>query len=102
MSTTPAVNDHVEKHRFELVEDGQVAYATYVMEDGVLVFTHTVVPEAIGGRGLATVLVKAGLGAARERGLQVTPRCPVFRAYMQRHPETHDLLSTEGRSLVGI
>ena len=53
-------------------------------------------------RGLASVLVKAGLGAARERGLQVTPRCPVFRAYMQRHPETHDLLSAEGRTLVGI
>jgi predicted GNAT family acetyltransferase len=95
------VHDNTLMERFETTVDGQVAYAAYRMEGQVIVFTHTVVPEAIGGRGVATDLVRAGLASARERGLQVTPRCPVFRAFMKRHADTHDLLSPEGHQLVG-
>lgn len=97
---TMTVHDNISMERFEAVVDGQVAYAAYRMEGQVIVFTHTVVPEAIGGRGVATELVKAGLASARERRLQVTPRCPVFRAYMKRHADTHDLLSPEGRQII--
>jgi uncharacterized protein len=95
------VHDNTLMERFETTVDGQVAYAAYRMEGQVIVFTHTVVPEAIGGRGVATDLVRAGLASAREQGLQVTPRCPVFRAFMKRHADTHDLLSPEGHQLVG-
>lgn len=95
------VHDNAGMDRFETSLDGHIAYAAYQMEGSVIVFTHTVVPEAIGGRGVATELVKAGLASARERGLQVTPRCPVFRAFMKRHADTHDLLSPEGQQLIG-
>lgn len=95
------VHDNPGMERFETIVDGQVAYAAYRIDGLVIVFTHTVVPEAIGGRGVATELVKAGLASARERGLQVTPRCPVFRAFMKRHAETRDLLSAEGHELIG-
>ena len=95
-----SVHDNTKMERFETTVDGQVAYAAYRVEGQVIVFTHTVVPEAIGGRGVAIELVKAGLNSARERGLLVTPRCPVFRAFMKRHADTHDLLSPEGRQII--
>ena len=47
---------------------------------------------ALRGRGIAAALVHAALAHARERGLKVRPDCSYAEAYMQRHPETLDLL----------
>ena len=83
-------------------KSGEVAVAIYSLTDKVITFIHTIVPDALRGRGIATQLVLAGLASARERGLQVIPKCPVFAAYMRAHPETHDLLADEGRTLLGL
>ena len=45
-------------------------------------------------------LVKAGLAAARTRGLKVIPICPFFRAYLKKHPEEQDLVPPEHRHLI--
>jgi predicted GNAT family acetyltransferase len=74
------------------------AIAEYRLEDGVINFFHTEVPPAFEGRGIGGALVRAGLAAARERGLKVQPDCPFFAAYFQRHPEAHDLLTDEARA----
>ena len=63
---------------------------------------HTVVPEPLRGRGIATQLVVAALASVRERGLKVIPQCAVFEAYMRKHPETQDLLAPEGRAQLGL
>lgn len=103
-STTAApvtvVTDNPQRARFELGQDGSVAYAAYQLQDASITFTHTFVPTSLRGRGLATQLVLAGLQSSRARGLKVIPQCPVFRAYMKGHPETHDLLGPEGRALI--
>jgi predicted GNAT family acetyltransferase len=96
------VRDNPLKHRFEAESQGEVAVAIYALTDDVITFIHTIVPDALRGRGIATQLVLAGLASARERGLRVIPKCPVFAAYMRGHPETHDLLANEGRRLLGI
>ena len=57
-------------------------------------------PESHGGQGLGTALTKAGLVAARERGLKVIPICPFFAAYLRKHPEEQDLVDAEHRHLV--
>jgi predicted GNAT family acetyltransferase len=62
------------------------------MED-TIVFTHTIVPKAIEGRGVASKLIRAALDSARDQGLKVVAQCPFVAAYMQRHPETRDLLA---------
>ena len=98
----PAVQDRPEKSRFELVLDGHRAVAVYERTPGVITFTHTLVPEELAGRGIARQLVLAGLASARERGLAVVPKCPVFAAYMRKHADTHDLLAPEGRALLGL
>lgn len=87
------IRDNAEKRRFEVEVEGHTAYAEYRKVADHLSFTHTMVPEALGGRGIGTALVKAGLAAARERGLKVKPICPFFKSYIDKHPEEQDLLA---------
>ena len=87
------VRDNVAAHRFETVIDGHAAVATYAISGDTITFIHTVVPEALRGRGIARDLVVFALASVRERGLKVVPQCEVFEAYMRKHAETHDLLA---------
>ena len=86
------VTDNRAANAFELVVDGHRAHADYRIDGNVMVLPHTVVPPAIGGRGIAGHLVAAALASARARGLKVDPQCSYVAAYMRRHPETQDLL----------
>lgn len=87
------VVDNKERHRFELVEDGNTAFAAYTIDGDVITFTHTVVPKAIEGRGVASRLILAALTDVKARGLKVVPRCPFVKAYIERHPEWQDVLA---------
>ena len=97
------VHDNVERKRFEIdLGDGTFAFADYNLLTGKIMFTHTEVPAAHEGQGLGSALIRAGLAAARERGLKVIPICPFFAAYMQRHPEVQDLLDETWRKRFGL
>lgn len=97
----PPVIDNPSRHRFEIdLGDGEFAFAAYNLLPEAIRFYHTVVPESHGGRGLGTALIKAGLAAARERGLKVIPTCPFFRAYLKKHPEEQDLVPPQHRHLI--
>lgn len=87
---------------FRVVAHCEMAVVEYSVEGDVITFLHTRVPEAMRGQGVAKTLVRAGLDSARERGLRVIPQCPVFAAYMREHVETQDLLSDEGRAMLGL
>jgi hypothetical protein len=87
------VRDNKAEHEFELVVDGHRAVAAYQLEDDTIVFTHTIVPKAIEGRGVASRLIRGALDQVRDRGLKVVPQCPFVTAYIKRHPDTQDLLA---------
>jgi len=70
--------------RFITVEDGITGYIEYELFEGEMDLTHTIVPKAIGGRGIAADLVKFALEYAKERGLKVKPTCSYVKAYMDR------------------
>lgn len=91
--TAPRIRDNAAAHRFEKIIDHHAAVATYSLAGDVITFEHTVVPEALRGRGIARELVEFALASVRARGLKVVPQCEVFDAYMRKHPETHDLLA---------
>lgn len=94
------VRDNTQKHRFEIEIDGQFAIAEYEMRDGAIAFIHTEAPPALGGRGLGTQLIRAGLTSARERGLKVIPICPFFAKYIREHAEEQDLLHPDYRKIL--
>jgi predicted GNAT family acetyltransferase len=82
-----------ERHRYELSVDGQIAHADYKLEGKNITFTHTSVPEALEGQGIASRLIAHALGDARDQGLSVIPQCPFVAAYIEKHPEWADLLA---------
>jgi predicted GNAT family acetyltransferase len=92
MTDAPAVRHNAAARRFELEVDGALARADYQLAGEVMRIYHTEVPPALEGRGIAGAIVKAALAHARAEGLRVEPACSYVRAYMKRHPETHDLL----------
>ena len=92
------VRDNPSRSRFEVELDGAVSYAQYTLGEATITFTHTLVPEALRGRGIATQLVQAGLAAAQAQHRGVIPQCSMFARYMQSHPETHVLLAPAGRA----
>ena len=66
---------------------------TYVKRGDVLTAEHTLVPTAIGGRGIAGKLVEALIADAREHGWKIVPECSYVAAAFKRHPEWADLLA---------
>ena len=89
----PTAIDNPARHRFEIdLGDGEIAFAAYQLHPGAIEFYHTFVPESHGGQGLGTALIRAGLAAARERGLKVIPICPFFRAYLRKHVDEQDIV----------
>jgi predicted GNAT family acetyltransferase len=78
---------------FSVVVDGVKGYVQYERDGDTLVATHTVVPHAIGGRGIAAQLVARLFEHARAEGLKVQPHCSYVAAWTRKHPEVADLLA---------
>ncbi len=91
MSVT--VTHNAARSRFEATVDGQACVADYQLRGQVMWMTHTGVPSAVGGRGIAAELVRVALAWAEEQGYKVEPACSYVEVYMRRHPETHKLLA---------
>ncbi len=87
-----------ERHRFVLARPGGLggeATLDYAMiDDHTVDFQSTFVPTQLRGGNLGTVIVKAALDWARERGLKVVPSCWFVSNVMHRHGEYRDLLAS--------
>ena len=81
-----------QAQRFEAAFGGETAICEYRRQGPLLTLFHTEVPPRLQGQGIASELVAAALAWARAEGLRVRPSCSYVAAYMQRHPETQDLL----------
>jgi predicted GNAT family acetyltransferase len=78
-------------HRFETTVDGHVCELDYNLHGQVMTITHTGVPEQVGGRGIASELVRTALDTARREGWKVVPACSYAQVWMERHPAYGDL-----------
>jgi uncharacterized protein len=85
-----AVSHDAGAHRFTTEVEGSHAYLDYTLAGDVMTITHTRVPPAIGGRGIAAELMRTALAAARGAGWSVKPACSYAVAYMARHPQEPD------------
>lgn len=87
------VNHDPAQQRFTAVVDGVEAVLDYQLRGDQLVIVHTGVPDAIGGRGIASDLVRAAFDYARQAGYKVRPACSYAAAWAERHPEYSQLLA---------
>lgn len=56
-------------------------------EEDVRIATHTIVPRAIGGRGIAGMLVERLIADARKQGFRVVPKCSYVAKKFDDNPE---------------
>lgn len=89
--TPGAVHHDPQARRFTTRVDGHDGYVEYEQTPDGMVITHTIVPSAIGGRGIAGQLVAAAAAHARSSGWTVASRCSYADAWLDRHPEYADL-----------
>ncbi len=59
--------------------------------ENVRVATHTIVPKAIGGRGVAGELVRRMIADAREHGFTIVPQCWYVAKKFDQNPDWTDL-----------
>ena len=88
-----AVTHNEARQRFEATVDGVLCVCDYQLRGKVMWMTHTGVPPAVGGRGIAAELVRVALEWAGQQGFSVEPSCSYVEVYMRRHPQTQKLLA---------
>lgn len=86
------VEHREERQRFEMQVGNLVAVLDYSRQGKAMVITHTGVPTALEGQGIASKLTKFALEYARAEGLKVVPLCSFAQVYIQRHPEYKELV----------
>lgn len=104
------IDEAPERSRFEISVDGVPAgfttYADAVGPDAAgsaeRTFPHTVIEEAFAGRGLATMLIRTALDAARVSDLAVIPQCSAVRHFIDTHRDYLDLVPPARRAELGL
>jgi uncharacterized protein len=99
MTTSPTGDDAVRNdhsaHRYELMEDGEVAgFVTYEPDRDrrVITLVHTEIDDRFEGKGYGGRLARAALDEVKANGWQVVPRCPFIAGWIERHPDYADLV----------
>ena len=82
-----------DARQFHVDVEGHRGDLDYFLRGGVMTITHTGVPPAIGGRGVAAELTRVALETARRENWQVVPACSYAAAFIRRHPEFADLVA---------
>lgn len=67
--------------------EGKKAYVSYEIHDGGLDIIHTIVPDELGGRGIAAELVQTAYDYAKTEGLKPIATCPYAVRWLEKHPE---------------
>ena len=89
------VQHNIEARRFEIHYGDEMARLEYHLRGPTIVYTHTVVPLALEGHGIAGRLAREALDYARDNGLSVAPLCPYVADYIGKHPEYGGLVARE-------
>jgi len=79
---------------FEILVGDALCILDYRRTPDKLIIYHTEVPPPFERHGLAARMTRAALEFARSQNLKVEPRCPYTAAFMQKHPEYADLVTS--------
>ncbi|MDQ1182872.1 putative GNAT family acetyltransferase [Rhodococcus sp. SORGH_AS303] len=99
------VTDNPHQNRFELRLNGDlVGIVGYFPVDSVgrgarrqpvVSFMHAVITEDFGHRGLAAIMVRNSLDAARGYGWKVKPVCTYVQRFVAENPEYRDMVTAD-------
>lgn len=94
MNPPPVVRHNTVAHRYEIETEGRMSVAEYEIVEEKQVFTHTLVPHELRGRGLAEALVRTALDDALRANRKVVPACSYVARFIDRHKEYQPLLAS--------
>ncbi len=83
----PPVVDEPAESRFVVHQDGRTAELVYHRNGRRFVLVHTGVPRELGGHGIGGRLVRAAVERAAREQLELVPRCPFARRWLEEHPD---------------
>lgn len=86
------VIDNKALSRFELVEDGHLALATYRRHTHSISIPHVEADPALRGKGTSGRLMQGIVEMARTEGFSIAPSCPFAKHWFETHPEAADVL----------
>ncbi|MBQ0820377.1 N-acetyltransferase [Microvirga terrae] len=87
------VRDNADRRRFELEQNGHIAFANYERRGSDLVIRHVEAAVPLRGTGAAGELMRGVAEIARSEGRTITPLCGYAWAWIRRHKEYADLLN---------
>jgi uncharacterized protein len=91
-----SVTDNPSELGYELHVDNDLAgEIRYRRQPGAVVLVHTDLEPIFEGEGLGSRLVQGALDDIRARGLAVVPVCLFVAAFIRRHPEYADLVTSD-------
>lgn len=91
MSNFTLIDNEAAK-QYEFHVDGAVARIEYIKANNKIFLTHTEVPVALEGQGIASAIVKQVLEEAQKNDWTLVPMCPFVAGYIQQHPEWRSLV----------
>ena len=91
MSYTLIHNENENKYEYHI--DGLVCYITYDDQNGNLHLTHTIVPEALGGRGIAKQLLIDVLEEIKKNGQKAVSECSYVVNFEAKNPDYADVFT---------
>jgi len=81
-----------EASQFEVIVQDLRSELSYARDGNRILFTHTGVPPALRGRGIAGKMARAAMEYVRENNLVAVPLCSYMVSYIRRHPEYQSLV----------
>lgn len=91
MSHTLIHNEPECKYEYHI--DGNIAYITYDDQDGNMHLTHTIVPDALAGKGLAKQLLEDVLAQIKKDGKKAVAQCSYIVKYQEKNPDKSDIFA---------
>ena len=80
-------DEQAGEYHAHLIGSRVIGRLSWVQHGNVRAAEHTLVPPAIGGRGVAARLVEALVADAREHHFKIDPVCSYVAAQFERHPD---------------
>ncbi len=81
------IEHNLDEGIFQTEVNGYVAFVKFQIVNGGLDIRKTLVPKEIGGRGIASALVKEAYDYAQRQHLRCIGTCSYAVTWLERHPE---------------
>ena len=79
--------------QYEYHINGNIAYIRYDEQAGKMHLTHTVVPDALAGKGLAKTLLEAVLEQIKRDNKKAVAKCSYIERYLEKNPQAKYLFA---------